>query len=141
MMSHSLEETKKIAHEFASTLMGGDVVFLEGDLGAGKTSFVQGVLEKLGYTEPVRSPTFSIMNMYTIINHPTIERVIHLDFYRFETPTEIRSLGLDEMMMDNKNVFLIEWPEKGIEDASQIRYTKRIQFRVSDEQTREIIVS
>lgn len=141
MMSHSLEQTKKIAHEFASALVGGDVVFLEGDLGAGKTSFVQGILEAFGYTEPVRSPTFSIMNTYPIANHPTIAQVIHLDFYRFETPSEVRSLGLEEMMTNKKNAFLIEWPEKGIEDASQIRYTKRIQFRVVDEQTREIIVS
>lgn len=139
-ISNSLEETKKIAYEFASTLKGGDVVFLEGDLGAGKTTFVQGVLESLGYTEPVRSPTFSIMNMYTITNHETIKQVIHLDFYRFETPEEIRSLGLEEMVEDKKNVFLIEWPEKGIEAASQIRYTKRIQFRVTDDQTRKIIV-
>lgn len=145
MISSSLEQTKKIAHEFASTLVGGDVVFLEGDLGAGKTSFVQGVLEAFGYTDPVRSPTFSIMNMYKLSGRgqgtPLITQVIHLDFYRFETPSEIRSLGLEEMMEDTKNIFLIEWPEKGIEDASQIRYTKRIQFRSVDEQIREIIVS
>jgi|LakMenEpi03Aug12_release.lakeMendotaPanAssembly.Ray.scaffolds.fasta_scaffold753737_2 tRNA threonylcarbamoyladenosine biosynthesis protein TsaE len=140
MMSHTLEETKKIAHEFASTLIGGDIVFLEGDLGAGKTSFVQGVLEAFGYTEPVRSPTFSIMNLYPIMNNETIKQVIHLDFYRFETPSEMHALGLEEMMEDKKNVFLIEWPEKGIEEASQIRYTKRVQFRVIDEITRDIIV-
>ncbi len=138
MLSHSLEQTKTIAHEIASTLSGGDVVFLEGDLGAGKTSFVQGVLEALGYIEPVRSPTFSIMNIYPIANHPTIARVIHLDFYRFEAPEEVRSLGLEEMMVDKQNLFFIEWPEKGIEEASQIRYTKRIQFRVAEEQAREI---
>lgn len=138
MISSSLEQTKKIAHEFASMLVGGDIVFLEGDLGVGKTSFVQGILEAFGYTEPVRSPTFSIMNTYPIANHPTIQQVIHLDFYRFETPNEIRSLGLEEMMQNTKNIFLIEWPEKGIEDALQIRYTKRIQIRSVDERTREI---
>ena len=141
MISSSLEQTKKIAHDFAATLRGGDVVFLEGDLGAGKTSFVQGVLEALGYTEPVRSPTFSILNTYPIANHPTMARVIHLDFYRFETPKEVQSLGLEEMMQDTKNIFLIEWPEKGIESASPIRYTKRIQFRTMDEQTRDITIS
>ncbi|MCX6714451.1 MAG: tRNA (adenosine(37)-N6)-threonylcarbamoyltransferase complex ATPase subunit type 1 TsaE [Candidatus Uhrbacteria bacterium] len=141
MISNSLEETKNIAHKFASTLVGGDVVFLEGDLGAGKTSFVQGVLEALGYTEPVRSPTFSIMNMYLIANHPTIERVIHLDFYRFESPREVHSLGLEEMMENKKNVFMIEWPKNGIENGSDIRYTRSIKFRSVNEQTREILIS
>ena len=107
MISKSLEETKKIAYTFAASLRGGDIVFLEGDLGAGKTTFVQGVLESLGYTEPVRSPTFSIMNVYPIANRFDIERVIHLDFYRFEDPKEIRALGLEEYFEDSKNVFFI----------------------------------
>jgi tRNA threonylcarbamoyladenosine biosynthesis protein TsaE len=140
MISNSLEETKKIAYEFASSLKGGDVVFLEGDLGVGKTTFVQGVLESLGYTEPVRSPTFSIMNLYPIMNHETIKQVIHLDFYRFETPEEIRSLGLEEMMIDTKNVFMIEWPEKGLEKESKMKYNKVIKFISLPNGAREIII-
>ncbi|MEK7451967.1 MAG: tRNA (adenosine(37)-N6)-threonylcarbamoyltransferase complex ATPase subunit type 1 TsaE [Patescibacteria group bacterium] len=140
MISHSFEQTKQIAQNFASTLCGGDIVFLEGDLGVGKTTFVQGILESLGYTEPVRSPTFSLMNVYLIKNHLTIQRVIHLDFYRFETPAEIRSLGLEEFLEDTQNVFLIEWPEKGIEKKSNIFYTKFITFKSLDEQTRQIII-
>ena len=141
MLSNCVEQTKKIAHDFAATLVPGDIVFLEGDLGAGKTSFVQGVLEALGYTEPVRSPTFSIMNIHPIQHHPSIKRVIHLDFYRFESPKEVRSLGLEEMMQDKQNIFLIEWPEKGFEANSKIRYTKRIRFRSVNEQMREVIFS
>lgn len=137
-LSNSIEETKTIAHEFASTLVGGDVVFLDGDLGAGKTSFVQGVLEAFGYTEPVRSPTFSIMNTYPIANHATIQKVVHLDFYRFETPAEVRSLGLEEMMQDTKNVFLIEWPEKGLEKDSGIHYTKCVKLESHNGHSREI---
>lgn len=141
MISHSLEQTKTIAHEFASSLIGGDVVFLEGDLGAGKTTFVQGVLDSLGYTEPVRSPTFSIMNVYRIENHPTIRQVIHLDFYRFETPEEIRSLGIEEMMEDTKNVFMIEWPEKGMEDRSSIRATRKVSIETTGSDTRTITIN
>lgn len=141
MISHSAEETKNIAHEFASSLKGGDVVFLEGDLGAGKTTFTQGVLEALFYTEPVRSPTFSIMNVYPIMNHSSIKQVVHLDFYRFESPKEIRSLGLEEMMEDTKNVFIIEWPQNGLEEHSKIRHTKRVGLQSIDDITREIIIS
>ncbi len=141
MISNSAEETKTIAQKFASTLVGGDVVFLEGDLGAGKTTFTQGVLEALSYTEPVRSPTFSIMNLYPIENNPSIRRVIHLDFYRFETPEEVRSLGLEEMLEDTKNVFIIEWPQNGLEKDSKIRHTKFVTFRTVNEQGREITFS
>lgn len=139
--SQSVEETKTIAHEFASTLVGGDIVFLEGDLGAGKTTFVQGVLESLGYTEPVRSPTFSIMNVYEIkrgLGTPPISRVIHLDFYRFESPEEIRSLGLEEMMENTQNVFMIEWPEKGLSPFVKIDPTIRIAFTALSSSSKEI---
>lgn len=138
MISTSVEQTKKIAQEFSSTLKGGDVVFLEGDLGSGKTLFVQGVLESFGYKDPVRSPTFTIMNIYPIQNHPTIQRIIHMDFYRFETPDEILSLGLDELYQDTSNVFLIEWPEKGFEKIADFRYSKCIKFILLEGEEREI---
>jgi len=109
--STSIEQTKHVAADFAKQLNGGDVVFLEGDLGSGKTTFVQEVMEAFGYKEPVRSPTFSIMNRYKI-DHPSIETVIHLDFYRFEDPSEIRSLGLDELY-GHRTIVFIEWPSKG----------------------------
>lgn len=140
-LAKTIEETKTIAHEFASSLKGGDVVFLEGDLGAGKTTFVQGVLESLGYTEPVRSPTFSIMNIYKITNHSTIKQIIHIDFYRFDSPEESRTLGLEEMMNDTKNVFMIEWPEKGLEKNSKIQYNTSIKFTSLENEAKEIIIS
>jgi len=138
--SNSQEETKKIADTFAKTLVGGDVVFLEGDLGAGKTTFTQGVLESLGYTDPVRSPTFSIMNMYPVQNH-SFSKVIHLDFYRFNSPEEVRALGLEEFLEDPKTIFLIEWPEKGTGDSISIRPTKTIHFRTMGEYDREIEIN
>lgn len=136
--SHSPEETKKIAADFATTLLGGDVVFLEGDLGSGKTTFVQGIGEALGYPDPVRSPTFSIMNIYPIQNYPSIHQIIHLDFYRFSSPAEIKSLGLEEFLEDPHSVFFIEWPEKGIEEFAEIRYSQRIKFISLENELREI---
>jgi len=138
MISSSIEQTKQLAREFASTLKSGDVVFLEGDIGSGKTTFVQGVLESFGYKDPVRSPTFTIMNIYPIENHPNIKCIIHLDFYRLEIPDEIKSLGLDELFQDTSNVFFIEWPEKGFEKVSNIHYSKCINFISFENDTREI---
>ncbi len=138
--STSQQQTKEIAHTFAKTLVGGDIVFLDGDLGAGKTTFTQGVLESFGYTEPVRSPTFSIMNIYPI-NRGLISKVIHLDFYRFNSPDEIRTLGLEDFLEDPKIIFLIEWPEKGTGDMSSLVPTKTIHFRTISENEREININ
>ena len=107
--SRSTEDTERIAAEFASTLQGGEIVTLEGDLGAGKTAFVQGVAKALGVGDGARSPTFAIMNLYKT-SHPTIRQLVHLDCYRLKTAEDITNLGLDEWIGDAASVLLIEWP-------------------------------
>ncbi len=87
-LTTSVEETKALAAEFANTLVGGDVVFLRGDLGAGKTTFVQGLMEAFGYKEPVRSPTFSLVNIHPV-DRGEIQQVAHIDLYRLKIPSRI----------------------------------------------------
>ncbi len=110
--THSEEETQAIAAELATTLKGGEVVYLQGDLGAGKTTFVRGVARALGFTEPVRSPTFTIMNRYPV-DHPTIKQILHVDLYRIEDTSELIPLALEEELGRPKTVAFIEWPERG----------------------------
>ncbi len=106
--THSTEETQKIAADLAQSLKGGEFISLIGDLGAGKTTFTRGLVEALGGTVRVKSPTFTVMNEYPV-NHGAIKRVIHIDFYRFDDPTEIAALSLeDERRPDT--VILAEWP-------------------------------
>jgi tRNA threonylcarbamoyladenosine biosynthesis protein TsaE len=109
-VSHSIEETKKIAAEFARALLGGEVVALAGDLGTGKTTFVKGVADALGVMHVVRSPTFAILHAYQT-NGPNIKHVVHVDAYRLK-PGETRELGLDDWLGRADAVLLIEWPEK-----------------------------
>ena len=108
-ISQSQEETKEIAAEFAHTLRGGEVVFLRGDLGSGKTTFVQGLAKALGYDEPVRSPTFALVNVYPLA-HETISRIVHVDLYRLDHVSELGPLALEEYQ-DDQTVLLVEWPE------------------------------
>ena len=110
-ISHSQEETKQIASEFAKTLEGGEVILLDGDLGSGKTTFVQGLTQHFGFTDPVRSPTFTIMNIYEV-EHSTIKRIVHMDFYRLKDPHELHPLGLEEWLGMSDTVVLIEWPRE-----------------------------
>jgi len=127
MISASEEQTKKLAAEFANTLKGGEVVFLEGDLGSGKTTFVRGVVEAFGFDEPVRSPTFTIMNQYPV-SRDQIKSILHLDLYRIEDGSELEALALKEELGQPDAVTFIEWPMNALEHYG-IQATNTIKFR------------
>ena len=97
----SIEETQKVAEDFAKTLKQGDVVLLNGDLGAGKTTFTQFVFASLGVTQVVNSPTFAILksNEGQFTFH-------HFDTYRISTEEAIES-GFDEVLNDKNSVLFI----------------------------------
>ena len=97
-----VEETRALGGAFAALVEVADVVVLVGDLGAGKTAFVQGFAEALGVSAPVTSPTFTLANRYEgrlVVNH--------LDVYRFEHLEEVEDLALPELLDDG--VTLVEW--------------------------------
>lgn len=116
MLSYSVEETKKIAADFAALLKGGEVIALEGEIGAGKTTFTQGLAAALGVEDLARSPTFTVMNIYPT-GHRPIEKIVHIDSYRLRTPEDILNLGLEEWIGQKDSVVLIEWPRavEGVE--------------------------
>ena len=93
----------------ARLLSPGDMVYLIGDLGAGKTTFVRGAARQLGYTGRVTSPTFTLMNQYC--SEPPL---VHLDFYRLESGAMMEDLGLDDYIHRDA-ILLIEWPQIGME--------------------------
>lgn len=101
----SLEETKSLAKEFAKKLSKGDVVLLNGDLGAGKTTFTQFVFAFLGVNNVVSSPTFAILKSYQ--GKFTLH---HFDTYRISAEEAIEA-GFDEILDDRDSVIFIEWSE------------------------------
>lgn len=101
----NLEETKKLANNFAAELKGGEVVLLNGDLGAGKTTFTQFVFAALGVKEVVNSPTFAILKTYS-----GKFKLHHFDTYRITTEEAIEA-GFDEVIDDEDGVKFIEWSE------------------------------
>lgn len=88
---------------------GARVVALEGDLGAGKTTFTQGFLKQLGVRRRIISPTFLIIRAYDIKAKSFI-RAFHIDCYRLNKPSELLSLGFAEMLKDPAHIILVEWP-------------------------------
>ena len=99
--------TENVGAALARALRGGMVVTLHGDLGAGKTTVVRGVLRALGFTGPVKSPTYTLVEHYPF----SILYFYHFDFYRFADPSEWETAGLAECFRDDA-VCLVEWPER-----------------------------
>ena len=95
-LSFSGEETKGIAAALAKELRGGEFICLIGDLGAGKTTFTQGLAAALGSKVRAKSPTFTVVNEYPVVDHPTIRLIVHCDFYRLTKSSELRAIELDE---------------------------------------------
>lgn len=91
---------------------GGVMVFLHGQLGAGKTTLVRGMLRALGVRGAVRSPTYTLIEPYEVHTEGALKRVFHLDLYRLADPDELDYLGWQEMLGEG-GLLLIEWPERG----------------------------
>lgn len=109
IVTNSLKETQEFAAKFAKGLKASDVVALSGELGAGKTSFVQGLAKAIGVSKNyyVNSPTFTILNIYEGGKRP----IYHFDWYRLGGEGECADLGLEEYL-DGKGISVVEWAEK-----------------------------
>lgn len=106
LVTHSADETQAAGEQLAAHLCPADVILLSGPLGAGKTTFCQGIARGLGITGPVTSPTFTLVNEY-VGRLP----LYHLDFYRLERPDEPEELGFDDYFF-GEGVTVAEWPER-----------------------------
>ena len=122
LLSHSESETEAFAETLAKELPRGRVLTLDGDLGAGKTVFSRGFARGLGITEPVSSPTYTIIQEYPL---PGGGMLYHLDLYRIAGSASALAFGVDEFLDDPDSLALIEWPERIADiipgDAIQVR--------------------
>ena len=126
-ISKSEQYTIDFAKNYAQNLKTGDIIVLSGELGSGKTKFVQGILENFNLQDEISSPTFTIVNEY---NSDTVN-IYHFDVYRLEDSDEFFAIGGEEYF--SKGICLIEWGEL-IEDILPKPYTK-ISFSKSDDDT------
>lgn len=117
--SYSYEDTMRIASELAKTLRGGEFIAMYGDLGAGKTAFVQGLAKALGITQHVTSPTFTIVNEYE-----GRLPLYHFDVYRIADPDEMYEIGFEEYVYSD-GVCVVEWAEL-IEELFPEKYLRLV---------------
>ena len=109
VVTHSAEETIALGRSLVSILTPPKLVFLRGDLGAGKTTLVKGIAKGFDAAEEdnVTSPTFTLIHEY---RGPQVN-IYHIDLYRIDTPRQLETLGLDDLLSDN-SLLLLEWGEK-----------------------------
>jgi tRNA threonylcarbamoyladenosine biosynthesis protein TsaE len=128
IITRSREETEAFAQAYAKTLSAGDVVLLDGDMGAGKTVFSKGVAKGLGIEEEVTSPTYAYMNDYD-------GRLFHYDCYRIESVAQAENLGLADYF-DMGGICLVEWAQNIAPLLPP--HIKRVSIRKISENEREI---
>jgi tRNA threonylcarbamoyladenosine biosynthesis protein TsaE len=107
-LARSLPDTVRLGTEQAGAVQGGAVVYLEGELGAGKTTCVRSLLRSLGVTGLVRSPTYTLVETYRVATLTCV----HVDLYRLQSLTEVDELGLRDQL-GPASLLLVEWPERG----------------------------
>jgi tRNA threonylcarbamoyladenosine biosynthesis protein TsaE len=111
----SVEDWDNVAQEILALLKPGTILALSGPLGVGKTTFVQALARALGVTKNPRSPTFSLLRTYEMPKGNAIKRLVHVDAYRLDKPTDILPLNLDEELAEPGTIIAMEWPEQATE--------------------------
>jgi tRNA threonylcarbamoyladenosine biosynthesis protein TsaE len=134
IVSTSVEQTQELGARLGKIVQAGDVIALQGDLGAGKTNFVQGLARGLGITEDVNSPTFILANEYLSGRLA----LYHIDAYRVQDAAEAKGFGLDDYLYGD-GVTVVEWAERV--RAALPRDVLWIRFAYRDETTRALFVT
>lgn len=156
VITKSAPETKKFAARLARLVRPPKVIALEGDLGAGKTTFTQGFARALGIKERIQSPTFVLMKVYSGYSSSSSRRyrrkssrlrsnskttkfkhLVHIDCYRLASPRDLAHLGFKNLLKDKDAIILIEWAER-IKKLLP-RRTLRIKFRHGEKSTSRVI--
>ena len=135
IISNSIRETDQIAAEFAEKLTGGEVFGLVGNLGSGKTTFVQGIAHVLEIKEKVTSPTFVILKEYQTNKDFSL---VHADLYRIDSLADAESAGLFDYLGKSDKICFIEWADKIKNDLP--KKTKFIKFKFLNKNTRAIVI-
>ena len=141
-ISKSLEDTdlvaKKLAFKIKKNNIINYIIFLDGDLGAGKTTFTRSLVKYLGSNDNVSSPTFALINYYK-----SFIDIFHFDMYRIENLDDLYSIGFFDYI-NNNNILIIEWSKNIIdfisEDIKNIKNIVNIDFKYINDESREIII-
>lgn len=132
------EDMEKVGKQIASTIKGGDVILLYGELGSGKSTLTKGLIQELGVKEVATSPTFTLMNVYKA-THPQIKKVVHCDTYRLKDKDDLENVGVTDYLYKPDTLCIIEWPDK-VSHLLTGNSNVKISIEYIDSERRKIIV-
>jgi tRNA threonylcarbamoyladenosine biosynthesis protein TsaE len=138
IITKSQEETIELGKKLADHFRGGDILLLNGNLGAGKTTLVKGLAAGLGVKSEITSPTFTLMNIYPA-NLATIKKLVHIDTYRLKDERDLEEIGVEDYINSPDVFCIIEWPEK-ISRLLKNKKTTIITIEAQNENKRKIII-
>lgn len=136
-------ETMAAGRELAKEILGiqsdrSIIIFLEGELGAGKTTFTKGILKGFDYQELVKSPTYNLVEIHETKNY----KVFHFDLYRISEPIELEEIGIDEYLKELGSVSIFEWPKNGEAVLPSPDFHVQISYKDTDQHSkRELSIS
>lgn len=131
-----LKQVEDFAKVFSKILVPGDIVYLKGDLGTGKTTFVKGICRAMGVKDDIASPTFTIMREYSAKKH----KIYHFDMYRIGSYDELSEFGFEDYIYNNESdIVFIEWPDI-LEDNVDVKHIL-VEIERIDDNTRKYIIS
>jgi len=126
--SRSAEQTRRIGMRLGGLLHRSDLICLQGDLGAGKTTFVQGLAQGWGSLDAVSSPTFVLVNEYS---RPDESQLFHMDAYRLESAAEAAELDLDSMLA--RGALIVEWADRVVSVLPDERLWVQLEYRAEEQ--------
>ncbi len=140
IVSHSAAQTQRLGMRLGALLRGGELILLDGQLGSGKTTFVQGLAKGMAIEDVVSSPTFTLLKEYSAQNgregQSTTPPLYHFDLYRLEQPEELFDLGFDDYFASS-GVCIVEWAEKA--DAFWPPERLSLRLQLVDETRRSVL--
>ena len=157
--TYSQQQTITLGKKIATSFRGGDIVLLEGELGAGKTTLVKGIVKHFGIKNNITSPTFTLMNIYQVKSRKvqkslksktlsmsslrkqgSITQMVHIDTYRLKNEKDLIEIGVEDYLGAPETVCLIEWPEK-LRGLLKGRRVKKIRIEYQEKNVRKIVVN
>jgi len=139
IITKSKEETLEFGKKLSEYVQGGDILLLNGNLGAGKTTLVKGLAANLGIKSEITSPTFTLMNVYPTTSSENIKNLVHIDTYRLKDEKELEEIGVNDYLANPDYLCVVEWPEK-MSKLLQNKKTIIVTIETISENERKIII-
>jgi tRNA threonylcarbamoyladenosine biosynthesis protein TsaE len=138
-IDYQLDAVNEVAQEIATLLFSAEVVLFEGEMGAGKTTFIKALVAIAGSKDAVTSPTYSLVNKYLIdVQTSTKKHIYHLDLFRLKSTAEVIDIGMEEIL-DSGEIIFIEWADLIEDICSQLNMIK-LNFKKVDQYSRKLTV-